>query len=46
MFAMHLPEEDVHNDGTLFGPEFGRKAKEQVDTIKSLASSLSQQPPV
>ena len=34
-----MADEDIPNDGTLFGPDFGKKAKERVDAIKSLASS-------
>ena len=36
-----MADEDIPNDGTLFGPDFGKKAKERVDVIKSLASSPS-----
>ena len=36
-----MAEEDFPNDGTLFGPKFGKKAKDRVDAIKSLASSSS-----
>ena len=36
-----MVEEEFPADGTLFGPKFGKKAKERVDAIKSLASSSS-----
>ena len=36
-----MAEEEFPADGTLFGPKFGKKAKERVDAIKSLASSSS-----
>ena len=36
-----MVEEEFPADGILFGPKFGKKAKERVDAIKSLASSSS-----
>ena len=36
-----MAEEKFPADGTLFGAKFGKKAKERVDVIKSLASSSS-----
>ena len=36
-----MAEDDLANDGTLFGPDFGKKAKERVDALKSLTSSSS-----
>jgi hypothetical protein len=36
-----LAEEDFDNDGKLFGDNFGKRAKERMDAIRSLASSSS-----
>ena len=38
---VHMSEEECPVDGTLFGPDFGKKAKDRVDAIKSLAGSSS-----
>ena len=36
-----MAEEEFPADETLFGPKFGKKTKERVDAIKSLANSSS-----
>ena len=36
-----MAEEECPNEGKLFGPDFGKKAKDRVDAMKSLASTSS-----
>ena len=36
-----MAEEEGPGDGTLFGPDFRKRAKDRVDAIKSLAGSSS-----